>query len=144
MLANDEVIKDQLLPFSDESNTDIYAGGHTTEDHDMADPMPECSICSTVYDYNRLTYEMIEEIKYLRAEVVRWRQALIKHLSPRWAEGLRQDIFDNVFQHFEDLEAYTWYVNNCCNGVDPLDNPEQSAFMARLKNGTDETSITYL
>ena len=144
MLANDEVIKDRELPFADESDSNIYPGESELKDHEMIDPSYECAICSSISDYNRLTYEMIEEIKYLRAEVVRWRQALIKHLSPRWAEGLRQDIFDNVFQHFEDLEAYTWYVNNCCNGVDPLDNPEQSAFMARLKNGTDETSITYL
>ena len=110
----------------------------------MTDLMPECSACSSISDYNSLTYEMIEEIKYLRAEVVRWRQVLIKHLSPRWAEGLRQDIFDNVFQHFDDLYAYTRYVNDCCNGVDPLDNPEQLAFLARLKEGTDETSITHL
>ena len=144
MLASDEVIKVQELPFPDESDSDIYADGFEPEDHDMTDPMSECAICSSIRDYNSLTYEMIEEIKYLRAEVVRWRQVLIKYLSPRWAEGLRQDIFNNVFQHFEDLDAYTWYVNNCCNGVDPLDNPEQSAFLARLRDGTDETSITHI
>ncbi len=144
MLANDEVIKDHELPFQDESDSDIYTDRPEPEDHEMDDPMPECAICSIVHDYNHLTYEMIEEIKYLRAEVIRWRQALIKYLSPRWAEGLRQDIFDNVFQHFEDLDAYTWYVNNCCSGVDPLDNPEQSAFLARLREGTDETTITHI
>ena len=88
--------------------------------------------------------EMIEEIKYLRAEVIRWRQALIKHLSPGWADGLRQDIFDNIFPHFEDYDAYQWFVKNCCNGIDPFDNPEQSAFLKRLKDGTDDTSINYL
>lgn len=144
MLANDEVIKDQKLPFQDESESNIYPGESELKDYEMMDPSPECAICSSISDYNRLTYEMIEEIKFLRAEVIRWRQALIKYLSPSWADGLRQDIFDNVFQYFEEFDAYNWYVNNCCNGVDPLDNPEQSAFLARLKDGTDETSITYL
>ncbi|MBO4337161.1 MAG: potassium channel protein [Lachnospiraceae bacterium] len=103
-----------------------------------------CSICSSIHEYNRLTNEMIEEIKFLRAEVVRWRRVLIKYLDPGWADGLRQDIFDNIFQNFEDYDAYQWYVNNCCNGMDPLDNEEQSAFLARLKDGTDETSIDYI
>ena len=143
MLVNDAFFKEQELPFSDESDFQIY-DDHEPDNEEHDDLADYCSICSTIHDYNRLTYEMIEEIKFLRAEVVRWRQALIKFLSPRWAEGLKQDIYNNIFQCFEDLDAYKYYVNNCCNGIDPLDNKEQSAFLARLKNGTDETSITHL
>ena len=142
MLTNDAIFKEQELPFPDESDSQIY----DSHDLDMEryDDMDICSICSSIRDYNYLTYEMIEEIKYLRAEVIRWRQVLIKYLSPEWADGLRQDIFDNIFQHFEDLDAYKYYVNSCCNGIDPLDNKEQSAFLMRLKDGTDESSIKYI
>ena len=143
MLAKDEVFNVQELPFSDESDTNIYDSHESDmEEHDyMSD---YCSDCSTINDYNRLTYEMIEEIKFLRAEVIRWRQVLIKYLPPDWAAGLEQDIYDNIFQDFEDFAAYKYFINGCCNGVDPLDNEEQSKFLARLKDGTDETSITYL
>ena len=140
---NDAVFKEQELPFSNESDLQIYEDPEpiTEEQDDLA---LYCSICSSTHEYNRLTYEMIEEIKFLRAEVVRWRRVLIKYLDPGWADGLRQDIFDNIFQNFEDYDAYQWYINSCCNGVDPLDNEEQSALLARLKDGTDETSIDYI
>ena len=141
MLANNTVIKDQELPFQDESDAIYDDHGSDLNDYDQSS---ECSICYSIREYNLLTLEMIEEIKYLRAEVIRWRQALIKHLSPEWAEGLRQDIFDNICPHFEDYDAYQWFVKNCCNGIDPFDNPEQSALLKRLKDGTDETSINYL
>ena len=143
MLANDAIVKEQELPFPDESDSQIY-DRHESYDEDHDDMSMYCSICSSILDYNRLTCEMIEEIKYLRAEVVRWRQVLIKYLPPDWADGLRQDIYNNIFQYFEDLDAYKYYVNSCCNGIDPLDNKEQSAFLARLKDGTDKTSITYI
>ena len=143
MLANDAIVKEQEVPFPEENVSQIYES-HDHETDDPDDMSMYCSICSTILDYNYLTHEMIEEIKYLRAEVVRWRQVLIKYLPPDWADGLRQDIYDNIFQHFEDLDAYKYYVNSCCDGVDPLDNEEQSAFLARLRDGTDETSITYL
>lgn len=143
MLVNDAVFKVQELPFCSEDSLQIY--DNRRSDTDAYDDMAQyCSICSLVHDYDKLTYDMIEEIKYLRAEVVRWRQVLIKYLSPEWADGLSQDIFDNIFQNFEDSVAYQSFVRNCCNGRDPLDNDEQSAFLARLRDGTDETSINYL
>ena len=143
MLANDAIAKEQELPFPNESVSQIF-DSHDYNIEDRDDMSMYCSICSSILDYNYLTHEMIEEIKYLRAEIVRWRQVLIKYLPPDWADGLRQDIYDNIFQHFEELDAYKYYVNSCCGGADPLDNKEQSAFLARLKDGTDETSITYI
>ena len=103
MLANNTIIKDQELPFQDESDVIYDDHGPDLDDYD---PSSECSICYSIREYNLLTLEMIEEIKFLRAEVIRWRQALIKYLSSDWADGLRQDIFDNVFPRFEDYDAY--------------------------------------
>lgn len=143
MLVKDEIFKVQELPFSDESGSNIYSN-HDSDREDHDDIVDYCSDCSTMDDYNTLTYEMIEEIKFLRAEVIRWRQALIKYLPPNWDEGLKEDIYDNIFQHFEDLAAYKHFINSCSDGVDPLDNEEQSKLLARFKDGIDETSITYL
>ena len=47
----------------------------------------EClSDCSTVYDFLKLTDELVKTIIELDEELIRWRQALIKYLPPEWAE----------------------------------------------------------
>lgn len=75
--------------------------------------------CPTVYDFLKLTDEMIKTIIELDEELVRWRQVLIKYLPLEWAEGLRQDIFNNTSRCFEGEPAYDLYVNWMCGGVDP-------------------------
>ena len=83
--------------------------------------------CKTVHDFMRL-----------------WRQVLIKYLPPKWADGLRSDILNNISRDFEGDPAYDLYVSMVCNGIDPQQEEEKLARMRRLVNGTDETSITYL
>ena len=88
---------------------------------------------------------MVYEINELRAEVVRWRQVLIKYLSPRWADGLRQDILSNLYLNdYEDYDAYNFYVERYYRGENPMDNKKLSKRMRRLIEGKDKTSITYL
>lgn len=100
--------------------------------------------CDTVRDFLKLTDEMVKTILELDEELVRWRQALIKHLPPEWAEGLQQDIFNNISRDFEGDPAYDLYVRQVCGGVDPQQEDSRIARMYRLAKGTDETSITYL
>lgn len=100
--------------------------------------------CPTVYDFLKLTDEMMKTIVELDEELIRWRQALIKYLPPEWAEGLRQDIFNNTSRDFEGEPAYDLYVNMVCGGEDPQQESSRIDRMYRLANGTDETSITYL
>jgi hypothetical protein len=100
--------------------------------------------CPTVYDFLRLTDEMVKTIIGLDEELVRWRQALIKHLPPEWAEGLLDDILDNTSRDFEGDPAYDLYVSLACGGKDPQQDEERLERMKRLIRGTDETSITYL
>jgi hypothetical protein len=57
--------------------------------------------CQTVYDFMRLTDEMVNTIIDLDEEIIRWRQALIKYLPDEWADGLQQDILDNLSRDFE-------------------------------------------
>lgn len=100
--------------------------------------------CKTVYDFMRLTDEMVHIIIDLEEELVRWRQVLLKYLPPEWTEGLRSDILNNLSRDFEGDPAYDLYVSMVCNGTDSQQEKERLARMRRLVNGTDETSITYL
>ena len=112
---------------------------------DQAADYGECLYdCSTVYDFMKLTDEMVSTIIDLEEELVRWRQVLIKYLPSRWAEGLRQDIFNNISRDFEGDPAYDLYVNYLLGGNDPQHDAEHTERMNRLADGTDETSIDYL
>lgn len=100
--------------------------------------------CDTVDSFLKLTDEMVKTILDLEEELVRWRQALIKYLPPELAEGLQQDIFNNISRDFEGEPAYDLYVRLVCSGQDPQQEDSRLARMHRLAKGTDETSITYL
>jgi hypothetical protein len=114
-----------------------HADGQMPEDDCLYD-------CRTVYDFMRLTDEMVSTIIDLEEELVRWRQALIKYLPPEWAEGLREDILNNLSRGFEGDPAYDLYVSWMKGGIDPQQEQSKCDRMRRLINGTDETSITYL
>lgn len=100
--------------------------------------------CDTVDSFLKLTDEMVKTILDLEEELVRWRQALIKYLPPELAEGLQQDIFNNISRDFEGEPAYDLYVRLVCEGQDPQQEDSRLARMHRLAKGTDGTSITYL
>ena len=100
--------------------------------------------CTTVYDFLKLTDELVSTIINLDEELVRWRQALIKYLPPEWAEGLRQDILNNTSRDFEGEPAYDLYVKLVCGGIDPQQENSRMERIQRLIQGIDETSITYL
>lgn len=142
---NDVVFNVQELPSDDESTISSNASISEFEEREDGAYPDYCYDCSDMVNFLKLTGAMVDEINELREEVVRWRQALIKHLPKRWAEGLQQDIFDNLYLNvYEDYDAYNYYVNRCCNGIDPFDNKGHSELMVRLSKGTDESSITYL
>lgn len=99
--------------------------------------------CLTIHDFLNLTDEMTETIISLEEELIRWRQALIKYLPEDRADGLRQDIFNNLSCDFEGNPAYDLYVN-LKRGMDPQQSEKRRRLLYRLADGTDETSITYL
>lgn len=124
----------------------IFAADNSCEEHhelpaeDYEEP---CEYnCGTVQDFINLTDDMMEDIISLEEELVRWRQALIKYLPKEWAEGLRQDIFNNMARGYAGDPAYDLYVQ--ARGLDPQQSWEHAEYMQRLADGTDETSITYL
>ncbi len=127
------------LPFDDLDIRRVSDG-----DSEPCDYEEDCVYsCSTVNDFLRLTDEMIETIIDLEDELVRWRQALIKYLPERWAEGLRMDIFDNLSRDFEGDPAYDLYVK-LKRGIDPQQEQERLNRLYRLADGIDDASITYL
>ena len=99
--------------------------------------------CTTIDDFLDLTDEMIETIISLEEELVRWRQALIKYLPQEWAEGLRQDIFNNLSRDYEGEPAYDLYVK-LRRGFDPQHEEEHRCRLYRLADGIDDTTIDYL
>lgn len=106
--------------------------------------MEDCTeSCKTIDDFLNLTDEMVETIIDLEEELVRWRQALIKYLPQDFAEGLRQDIFNNLSRDFDGEPAYNLYVK-LKRGEDPQRSKDHIDRLYRLANGTDDTSITYL
>lgn len=102
------------------------------------------SDCETIYDFLKLTNELMNTIMDLEDEVIRWRQVLIKYLPDDWAEGLRQDIMCNLSRDFEGDPAYDLYVKWFCDNVDPQHDQAGIDRKYRLANGTDETSIDYI
>lgn len=100
--------------------------------------------CSVIDDFLHLTDEMIQTIIGLEEELIRWRQALLKYLPIELAEGLQQDILNNISRDFEGDPAYDLYVKMVCNGIDPQQEDSTVDRIYRLAKGIDETSITYL
>ena len=113
-----------------------------TEDYPEDYPEDCTDSCKIIDDFLSLTDDMIEDIISLEEELVRWRQVLIKYLPKELAEGLRQDIFDNMARGYAGDPAYDLYVQ--VRGSDPQQSWEHAEYMQRLADGTDETSITYL
>lgn len=142
---NNAVFNVQELPFWNDSSLKDNSYIKEQDSDERIDPYEHCSICSDITDFLRLTDAMVYEINELRAEVVRWRQVLIKYLPPDWADGLKQDILSNLYiNDYEDYDAYNFYVERCYSGNDPMDNKKLSKRMRRLIAGKDKTSITYL
>lgn len=138
-VLNDKIFKVPEFP-ADEVNIPL---GNDEDSIPAGDYIEDCKYsCSTVNDFIKLTDDMMEDIQLLEEELVRWRQALIKYLPERWAEGLRQDIFNNTARGYYGDPAYDLYIQ--AKGYDPQQSEEHAEFMQRLANGTDETSITYL
>lgn len=100
--------------------------------------------CGTAHDFMRLTNEMVTTIINLEDELVRWRQVLIKHLPPNQAQGLEQDILNNLSRDFEGDPAYDIYVSQMKGGHDPQQDKERIQRLYRIARGNDETNIDYL
>ena len=149
-MARYECFNEEELPF-DSGNTGLpcKGDGEDTEllcesdgrSYEFADDCLDS--CAIVKRFLHLTDKMLGTIIGLEEEVVRWRQALIKYLPKDWAEGFRQDIFNNLSVDFEGDPAYDLYVK-LRGGVDPQQARERIKRLYRLADGTDDTSIKYL
>lgn len=102
----------------------------------------DCEQCNELSDCYILIDSLVQDILTLEEEMVRWRQALLKYLSPLDAQNLLSDIFDNLARRNIDSEAYQKYIKLAGYKEDPMESAKHTELLWRLRNGTDETSIS--
>lgn len=93
------------------------------------------------FEFYTLIASMIEDILLLEEDLVRWRKALIPHLTELNAEGLQSDILDGLAKNYEGIPAYDMFMQEYCNNKNPMENEEHCDRMIRLRKGIDETSV---
>lgn len=93
------------------------------------------------FEFYSLIASMVEDILLLEEDLVRWRKALIPHLTKPNAEGLQSDILDGLARNYEGIPAYDMFMREYCNNKNPMENEEHCERMIRLREGTDETSV---
>ncbi len=100
--------------------------------------------CPTVDEFLLLIEVMTDEIIEISAEVIRWRQVLLKYLPSYSADCLEGEIFSNIGKYLLfTFYAYEYFVHKCHNGIDPMDNDDIMAYWNRLRKGEDPSSIKY-
>jgi len=93
------------------------------------------------FEFYKLINSMVEDILMLEEDLVRWRKALIPHLTKANAEGLQDDILDGLARNYEGIPAYDMFMQEYCNNKNPMENDEHCELMIRLRQGIDETSV---
>lgn len=93
------------------------------------------------FEFYALIASMVEDILLLEEDLVRWRKALIPHLTKQNAEGLQSDILDGLVKNYEGIPAYDMFMQEYCNNKNPMENKEHCDRMTRLRKGIDETSV---
>ena len=93
------------------------------------------------FEFYTLIGSMVEDILLLEEDLVRWRKALIPHLTKQNAEGLQSDILDGMTRNYEGIPAYDMFMQEYCNNKNPMENKEHCDRMTRLRRGIDETSV---
>ena len=73
----------------------------------------DCESCSDLLECYQLIDSLVKDVLSLEEEMVRWRQALLKHLSPLDERNLLADIFDNLAGRNYDNKAYQAYLKAC-------------------------------
>lgn len=138
----DKIVMQEALPFQNESSdSDAVATDlENNEDHD--EPYYCTEPCQDIADCYMLIDSLVKDILTLEEEMIRWRQALLKHLSPIDAQNLKSDIYDNLARRYYDNECYQTYIKLAYDGVDPMESDEHSQMLIRLRDGIDETSVT--
>ena len=103
--------------------------------------LDNCGECRELLGCYTLIDSLVQDILTLEEEMVRWRQALLKYLSPLDAQNLKSDIFDYLARRNYDSEAYQKYLTLYGYEQDPMESDEHVQKLWRLRNGTDEDSV---
>lgn len=133
---NDYFVKVQGADIMNDNNISV----NSCEEPDYS-MMDNCDHCRELSDCYILIDSLVQDILSLEEEMVRWRQALLKHLSPLNAQNLLADIFDNLARRNYDNETYQSYLKAFGYTEDPMESKEHTELLWRLRNGKDETNV---
>jgi hypothetical protein len=92
-----------------------------------------------IYEFCKLIDVMINDIKHLESETVRYRYALSCYLPDHEKENLRSDILSNLADRYYWSEAYQQYIQMFYNNQDPMDSDEWCEHICRLAHGHDDS-----
>lgn len=139
----DELVIKEELPFQNERCCDSDVIETESENNDDHDESYYCTEpCQDIADCYMLIDSLVKDILTLEEEMIRWRQALLKHLSPIDAQNLKSDIYDNLARRYYDNECYQTYIKLAYDGADPMESDKHCQMLRRLRDGIDETSVT--
>lgn len=99
-----------------------------------------------IYVLLELIFVLVHDIMESDLEVVKWRQALIKHLCPPFSDFLEYDILNGLHAGtYWSYPGYWYFVKNFCGGRDPHQSSSYHCQMHRMKKGTsiDSDHLTF-
>ena len=99
----------------------------------------ESNNSDNIYEFCKLIDVMINDIKHLESETVRYRYALSCYLPDHEKENLRSDILSNLADRYYWSEAYQQYIQMFYNNQDPMDSDEWFEHICRLAHGHDDS-----
>ena len=130
-----------LSRYKEQNEMNIEKQSIINSEEDAYSLLNDCDQCKDLSDCYILIDSLVQDILTLEEEMVRWRQALLKYLSPLDAQNLLSDIFDNLARRNIDSEAYQKYIKLAGYREDPMESEEHTELLWRLRNGTDETNV---
>ncbi|PXV88417.1 hypothetical protein C8E03_108144 [Lachnotalea glycerini] len=139
---NDSILAENILeelPFPGNDPEMLEIRNKPEPDYSLMDC--SCNNCQDLIKSYLLIDSLVQDILGLEEEMVRWRQALLRHLPPIDAQNLKSDIYDNLARRYYDNKSYQSYLKRMYNGQDPMESKEHNQMLHRLKEGTDETSV---
>lgn len=104
----------------------------------IADYCAEADECELIISFCELIDIMLKDIQHLKAECIRTRYQLSKHLEAPEDEYLRSDILSGLSTPYYDKLAYQIYTAIYYDGGDPQSFREWCSAVKRLTKGLED------
>ena len=91
-----------------------------------------------------LVEHLIYDLQHLASEVVRLRHMLSLHLPKSLGETIRSESLSDLHGSYYDYAAYIKYVNEYCDGNDPMECDRYNNHMIKLSKGKESSEFRSL